>query len=92
MIFNIYSTRGQTGFLACVARVTCLVYVMPGIYQRFNNVTSNVSLIAPGITTSRLSQTCQAPFIHLTCQFKDACKFVLLSRQGGLVNIFALPV
>ena len=25
MIFNINSTRGQTRFLACVARVTCLV-------------------------------------------------------------------
>ena len=27
MIFNINSTRGQTRFLACVARVTCLVLV-----------------------------------------------------------------
>ena len=26
MIFNINSTRGQTRFLTCVARVTCLVY------------------------------------------------------------------
>ena len=25
MIFNINSTRGQTGFLRCVARVTCIV-------------------------------------------------------------------
>ena len=25
MIFNINSTRGQTRFLTCVARVTCLV-------------------------------------------------------------------
>ena len=25
MIFNIISTRGQTRFLTCVARVTCLV-------------------------------------------------------------------
>ena len=28
MIFNINSTRGQTRFLMCVARVTCLVYIM----------------------------------------------------------------
>ena len=26
MIFNINSTRGQTRFLTCVARVTCLVF------------------------------------------------------------------
>ena len=28
MIFNIKSTRGQTRFLTCVARVTCLVLIM----------------------------------------------------------------
>ena len=28
MIFNINSTRGQTRFLACVARVTCLVIII----------------------------------------------------------------
>ena len=28
MIFNINSTRGQTRFLTCVARVTCLVLIM----------------------------------------------------------------
>ena len=27
MIFNINSTRGQTRFLTCVARVTCLVII-----------------------------------------------------------------
>ena len=27
MIFNINSTRGQTRFLTCVARVTCLVNI-----------------------------------------------------------------
>ena len=27
MIFNINSTRGQTRFLTCLARVTCLVYL-----------------------------------------------------------------
>ena len=29
MIFNINSTRGQTRFLTCVARVTCLVQQNP---------------------------------------------------------------
>ena len=28
MIFNINSTRGQTRFLTCVARVTCLVILI----------------------------------------------------------------
>ena len=28
MIFNINSTRGQTRFLTCVARVTCLMYIL----------------------------------------------------------------
>ena len=27
MIFNINSTRGQTRFLTCLARVTCLVII-----------------------------------------------------------------
>ena len=30
MIFNINSTRGQTRFLTCVARVTCLVGIISG--------------------------------------------------------------
>ena len=30
MIFNINSTRGQTRFLTCVARVTCLVGLING--------------------------------------------------------------
>ena len=33
MIFNIHSTRGQTRFLTCVARVTCLVYLILTLYD-----------------------------------------------------------
>ena len=39
MIFNINSSRGQTRFLTCVARVTCLVYVM--FVDRFISSTPN---------------------------------------------------
>ena len=38
MIFNINSTRGQTRFLTCVARVTCLVIVIDAGIVRTQNV------------------------------------------------------
>ena len=36
MIFNINSTRGQTRFLTCVARVTCLVLINYNNNQTFH--------------------------------------------------------
>ena len=35
MIFNINSTRGQTWFLACVARVICLVNINVQVHSFF---------------------------------------------------------
>ena len=40
MIFNINSTRGQTRFLTCVARVTCLV-------NDKNETNKNLSINSP---------------------------------------------
>ena len=49
MIFNINSTRGQTRFLTCVARVTCLVHL--------NSPTRQFSY--PPILLPAKSLTCQ---------------------------------
>ena len=44
MIFNINSTRGQTRFLACVARVTCLVGLI-GLLLRQSEVRENSQFV-----------------------------------------------
>ena len=41
MIFNINSTRGQTRFLTCVARVTCLVALTHQTLRKNNSLTGS---------------------------------------------------
>ena len=48
MIFNINSTRRQTRFLTCVARVTCLVYII------VPNIRKNDFIISNGVANGQL--------------------------------------
>ena len=73
MIFNINSTRGQTRFLTCVARETCLVWITIRWHYKDHFANSSCQKITGYkmvffMTADRNSYTSILSWVHCYCQ------------------------
>ena len=84
MIFNINSTRGQTRFLTCVARVTCLVLI---IHCLAVNVLQNECVVVNRHLIVISSHNMYVTISRLSPVFWDAIYFRALHPSKTIIKV-----